>query len=221
MGVTEDTKSEWDELVKSNKDFKPFANRGWPHYEAMELSMPSKAKGAYAHQGTQPPAHKSRPSSSSSSSSSSIPLDIPSGHNVRSRNHKSSSLDSSNQFSASKLAKANETLQLLRDTIENVGDAIRVLAQPPFVPLPPPPPPHAPTPSASRGAIAAGRFLKHIEGSKERGDVWLSNDEVLQMLRLFQEDEKTASLYIVISERANEALMRMWVKDQLASLTRS
>jgi len=130
-------------------------------------------------------------------------------------------LDSSNQFSASKLAKANETLQLLRDTIENVGDAIRVLAQPPFVPLPPPPPPHAPTPSASRGAIAAGRFLKHIEGSKERGDVWLSNDEVLQMLRLFQEDEKTASLYIVISERANEALMRMWVKDQLASLTRS
>ncbi|KAH9971788.1 hypothetical protein BJV74DRAFT_799095 [Russula compacta] len=35
MGVMPDRQSEWDELTKNKKPFKQFANKGWPHYEAM------------------------------------------------------------------------------------------------------------------------------------------------------------------------------------------
>ncbi|KAH9972916.1 hypothetical protein BJV74DRAFT_904641 [Russula compacta] len=49
MGVMLDRQSEWDELTKNKKHFKQFANKGWPHYEAMEPLMLLKAKGTYAH----------------------------------------------------------------------------------------------------------------------------------------------------------------------------
>jgi len=56
LGVTAETQLKWNKLVKSNEHFKPFATKGWPHYEAMERLMSSKTSDAYAHQqDTQPP----------------------------------------------------------------------------------------------------------------------------------------------------------------------
>jgi hypothetical protein len=186
----------------------------------MEQLMPLKANGTYAHWGTQPPVQDSGTSPSSTPCvlpSSSTQFNIPSGYNLGSPKHNTSSLDiSASQSFASKGKKqvmGVETLQDLQDSFESFSRTIRILTTQPSAP--PLPPSHSST-SISHVAVAAEQFLKNIERSKERDDVWLSDDEILQMLELLENDELMCEIYIQIAEFGNEGMMRGWVKRQLA-----
>jgi len=96
-------------------------------------------------------------------------------------------------------------LQGLSGALKNLSDTIRILAQQPPVP---------PTPSALASVEATSQFLKWIKVSKENGDVWLSDNEAYQALQLLG-DEKTATLYLAVSEAVSEAFKRKWVMDRL------
>ncbi|KAI9510338.1 hypothetical protein F5148DRAFT_1147613 [Russula earlei] len=43
VDVNNDTRAQWDEMVKKNKHLESFTNTGWPHFHAMAQLMPSKA----------------------------------------------------------------------------------------------------------------------------------------------------------------------------------
>ena len=78
--------------------------------------------------------------------------------------------------------------------------------------LSPPPP----APARSRGVEAAGLFLTSIRHSKEHGDEWLSVDEIVYVVCVFQRDEKAAESYITVAGMSDESLTRGWVRGQLA-----
>jgi hypothetical protein len=80
---------------------------------------------------------------------------------------------------------------------------------------PPPPPPSAPA-STSRHMEAVGLFLKSVQHSEEHGDEWLSVDEVVNVLDVFQDDEMAAESYITVAGMSDESLTRGWVRGQLA-----
>jgi hypothetical protein len=80
---------------------------------------------------------------------------------------------------------------------------------------PPPPPPSAPA-STSRHMEALGLFLKSIQHSEEHGDEWLSVDEVVNMIDVFQDDEMAAESYITVAGMSDESVTRGWVRGQLA-----
>jgi hypothetical protein len=75
--------------------------------------------------------------------------------------------------------------------------------------------PPAPAPPISRQAEAAGLFLKSIQHSKECGDEWLSVDEVLNVLDVFERDETAAGLYLMFTKSSNESFMRRWVCNRV------
>jgi hypothetical protein len=81
--------------------------------------------------------------------------------------------------------------------------------------LSPPSPPPAPAPSTSRGAEAVRVFLKNIRHSKEHDDEWLSVDEVLNVVDVFQSDETVAAFYLIFAESSYasdyESFTRTWV----------
>ncbi len=116
--------------------------------------------------------------------------------------------------SGRKSRRCDIDLQDLIGGVHIFADVIRFFGRPP----PSPPPPPAPTPSALHGATAAARFLEHIKKSKECGDVWLLDDEVLRMLRLFEQDEKAGKFYIIIAEGPSEEITRKWVHRKLDSM---
>ncbi|KAN0109699.1 hypothetical protein V8E52_009045 [Russula decolorans] len=111
MGITEDTQQQWDEMVKRNDLFKPFAHKGWVHYADMNVLMSSlsQASGSYVHRGTQPSVAAT---SASVPSLSSTPLDIPSRSSTSSK-RKTSPFDVSTRSSASsKRRKPSATAEM-------------------------------------------------------------------------------------------------------------
>jgi hypothetical protein len=84
-----------------------------------------------------------------------------------------------------------------------------------YAPAPPPLP--APTPSIARKADAIERFLENIRESEERGDKWLSTEDVHKMIGIFMEDATAPDAYITVADASNEDGMRSWVRSQLES----
>ncbi|KAH9968600.1 hypothetical protein BC827DRAFT_266553 [Russula dissimulans] len=224
-----------------NKDFKQFANHGWPHYEAMALLMPSNSKGTYAHRGTwptvrdsgassstyarrgtQPTVQDSRASTSSMSfrpSPNITPFTIPPYSTPFSppfaHDFDVSSM-SSLDISPSEASVLAAGVEDLTGAFRDLNDILRIMVtNATHTSAPPPPPSYAPT-SISHGATAAGQFLDHIRASKERRDEWLSDDQIIQMLSIFSAVEGTGELYMQIAEHGNETLLRGWVRQELA-----
>jgi hypothetical protein len=95
------------------------------------------------------------------------------------------------------------------DARQNAGHPVSLVhhGQPP-----PPPPP------TSCQADAARRFLESIQKYKEREDEWLSAEDTVKMVCIFQNDATAAEFYITIADCSkDETIMRSWVQSQLES----
>ncbi|KAI0270321.1 hypothetical protein BGY98DRAFT_1010345 [Russula aff. rugulosa BPL654] len=126
MGVTAEKRPAWDKLVESNKQFKPFATNGWPHYEAMARLMPFRARSTYARRGTHRPIATTM--TTCRLSSPPTPFDIPPSSIPSSCKRMLSSLDSSSQSSSSneRFLSPEDALALkqLKAAIETMEDCI-------------------------------------------------------------------------------------------------
>jgi hypothetical protein len=65
--------------------------------------------------------------------------------------------------------------------------------------------------------VALTRFLESFDRSTERGDEWLSVNEVVVMMDIFQKDATAAEVYIAFADTPNEDEMRSWVRSRLES----
>ncbi|KAI0270320.1 hypothetical protein BGY98DRAFT_1100725 [Russula aff. rugulosa BPL654] len=221
MGVTPEKRPAWDELVKSNKHFKPFATKGWPHYDAMARLMPFRARSAYTRLDTHIPTAATM--STSGLSPPPAPLDVLSAHSSipSSCKRKLSSFDTSTQSSYSTkrrmLSPENAlALERLTASVISFNTACREFTlRYAYAPAPPPLP--APTSSIARKADAIERFLESIRESEERGDKWLSTEDVHEMIGIFMEDATAPDAYITVADASNEDGMRSWVRSQLES----
>jgi hypothetical protein len=75
----------------------------------------------------------------------------------------------------------------------------------------------SPAPLTSRQVEAVRQFLKNIQCSKEHGDEWLSEDEVLKVVHAFENDEIVASTHIILARQLsggpNDPLTHAWVRS--------
>ena len=104
--------------------------------------------------------------------------------------------------------------------IKSVTEILQRLQRTHVYVLPPPPPPPAPAPSAYPKVEAILRFLDYADKSKKRNDEWLSEDDIVKMYVMFQEDENAAKLYTAITDGSNgdDELIRVWVQRELDRL---
>jgi len=63
---------------------------------------------------------------------------------------------------------------------------------------------------------AVQQFIKSIPYSHEHDGEWLSQDEVLKLLHIFQHDEKATESYITIAGKSDESFKLRWVRTLLS-----
>ncbi|KAJ6594784.1 hypothetical protein B0H19DRAFT_1225805 [Mycena capillaripes] len=54
FNVTDDTRDAWHNFVKAHPHFKNFATHGWPHFQVVDEIVPSRARGRYSSDSSQP-----------------------------------------------------------------------------------------------------------------------------------------------------------------------
>jgi hypothetical protein len=199
--------------------FGQFANKGWPHFTAMQELMPSKSKGTHAHQGTQ--LVTGQPEVGASPSVTSTPSQVP-----ISSKHGFSLLDDTSASPSISSGKRPRTtsatmpplVQGLKSSINNFHDTFRdavTTTSQSLVQLshrseasrrPPQPPQDA-------LSLAVKYLIESIEGSKD--GPWLSQDNVQKAFDLFN-DQALSSMYVqMVTTVGGEKYARMWLKRKL------
>jgi len=62
------------------------------------------------------------------------------------------------------------------------------------------------------GEAATELFLKNFRLSVERGNEWLSFDDVIRMTEVFRVDENIARRYSLFHKKSGELMTRKWVQ---------
>jgi len=194
----------------------------------MERLMLSKDTGAYTHQGAQPPVHESMdapiPFSTGLPSSLTLfnfppPSILESAKQLYLSDITSQSSAPNNMGLPPDVDPVKLMYQLIY-IIKSLTEILQRLQRTHVYVLPPPPPPPAPAPSAYPKVEAILRFLDYADKSKKRNDEWLSEDDIVKMYVMFQEDENAAKLYTAITDGSNgdDELIRVWVQRELDRL---
>jgi hypothetical protein len=117
---------------------------------------------------------------------------------------------SSQSSSSNERVLSPEVLKKLTADLEDFINASRDFQHSKaYAPLP------ASAPSNSRQVVALRRFLESFNRSKERGDEWLSVEDVFDMIDIFLEDATAAEVYIAFGDMSDifsEDEMRSWVR---------
>jgi len=58
-------------------------------------------------------------------------------------------------------------------------------------------------------------LLKSTQDSESRGNAWLSVDEVIKVIDVFEHDERVAKSFLIVASKSNESFTRRWVLDKL------
>jgi hypothetical protein len=104
-------------------------------------------------------------------------------------------------------------LKQLSGIFESLKDTLRAIRNP-SAPAPPPP---LPAPSSSYRKVemdACRLLLSNIELSKQRGDEWLSNDEIIRVVDVLERDERAARMYLTYVETSRDSVVRTWVMSR-------
>ena len=64
---------------------------------------------------------------------------------------------------------------------------------------------------------ATSQFLDDYNKSKEAGNAWLSQEEVLMMIKYLKGDKKAGEFYIKVLCNQDDNLKCVWVQKQLQS----
>jgi len=102
----------------------------------------------------------------------------------------------------------------ISNAIECIAPAIVPLPLP-LPPLPLPLPVPVPPPSSVHKTTAAEHFADYINKCKQHGNVWLTMDEVIQMLRLFRENDTLSGHYFMVNEKFGENGVRAFIWGEL------
>jgi hypothetical protein len=174
--------------------------------------MPEKCKGTYAHRGTQP-LTVPEPSSSSTPldipSSSSTPLNISSKPSM-SFGHLSSSASSKRKMPSSVVAASSssnkrikqitveENLERVSGAIDNLHSAVDKVS-------------HV---TGKHGLEALGVFIDMVNRSREDGDEWLSQEEIMTVTEKFGNDDYMAGSFVALLKLKDEkSAARTWIRN--------
>jgi hypothetical protein len=106
------------------------------------------------------------------------------------------------------------SIQGLAQAVHNLADALCILGRHASPPLPPPPHP-VPTPSALCGAKQLGISRTILQSPKKVMMNGCQRGEVLKVVQLLIQDEKSSELYITIADHGSEDITRAWLRYRL------
>ena len=115
------------------------------------------------------------------------------------------SIPSSSSLSKSKRWKQPDlSLSDVKIALDGLTNAIQVLQYPTDDPV-------------DCYVTAMSQFLDDYNKSKEAGDIWLSQEEVLMMIEYLKGDKKAGEFYIKVLHNQDNNLKHVWVQNQLQS----
>ena len=80
----------------------------------------------------------------------------------------------------------------------------------------PAPAPTLVAPAQSLEVITLNILIKDIDESKQSGDPWLSDEELMKAAKVFRDDEKSARIYIAFANASKSPVRsREWVRKLL------
>ena len=176
----------------------------------MALLMPSKSKGTHTHWGMQPVGPLPSSSTQLGPSSSSTQIDtrsVSSPYTSDSNKCKVThpSFPSSSSPSKSKRQKQPDlSLNDVKVALDGLTDAIQVFQYPMDDPV-------------DCYVAAMLQFLDDYNKSKEAGNTWLSQEEVLMMIKYLKGDKEAGEFYIKVLYNQDNNLKHVWVQNQLQS----